>query len=156
MPNHPSSSKPPGGGRRQTQPDLRHGKPSRQAFMSQPRQPITVVLDRIRHNYNIGAIFRLCDAFLVERLIIAGVPANLRKRKLVQAAQGAQYWVPWTHAIDPAAAVARGQGDRRHRHRRGATALPRKTWSPRLPFAWCSVRRTTASTKPSLTWQTSQ
>ena len=34
-----------------------------------PRRPITVVLDGVRQNYNFGAIFRLCDAFLVERLV---------------------------------------------------------------------------------------
>lgn len=71
-----------------------------------PRQPITVVLDRIRQNYNIGAIFRLCDAFLVERLIIGGSAVELRKRKLVQAARGTQHWVPWERVENATAAVA--------------------------------------------------
>ena len=75
--------------------ELRQAKASRDAFLALPRRPITVVLDGIRQNYNIGAIFRLCDAFRIERLIIAGTPVELRKRNLVQAAQGAQRWVPW-------------------------------------------------------------
>ena len=71
----------------------------------QPRRPITVVLDRVCRPYNIGAIFRLCDAFLVEKLIIGGAPVELHKRKLVQAARGTHYWVPWEHVDDPIMAV---------------------------------------------------
>lgn len=58
----------------------------RTEFPTKPRKPITVVLDGVRQNYNLGALFRLCDAFLVERLIICGTQVMLRKRKLVHAA----------------------------------------------------------------------
>ncbi|HEX4077307.1 MAG TPA: TrmH family RNA methyltransferase, partial [Rhizomicrobium sp.] len=75
--------------------ELRGGKPDRDAFLRLPRQPITVVLDGVRQNYNLGAIFRLCDAFLVERLVVCGARVELHKRKLVQAARGTQRWVPW-------------------------------------------------------------
>jgi tRNA G18 (ribose-2'-O)-methylase SpoU len=85
-------------GRRQTRSDLRLFKTARNEFMKQPRRPITVVLDRVRQNYNIGAIFRLCDAYLVERLIVAGTTVNLRNRKLLQAARGTHRWVPWEQA----------------------------------------------------------
>jgi tRNA G18 (ribose-2'-O)-methylase SpoU len=71
--------------------DLRQGKPDREAFPTLPRGPITVVLNGIKQNYNIGAIFRLCDAFLAVRLVICGTKINLRKRKLVQAARGTQH-----------------------------------------------------------------
>jgi len=86
--------------------ELRATKLDRDRFPLLPRRPITVVLDGIRQNYNIGAIFRLCDAFRVERLIVCGKPVELRKRKLVQAAQGTQRWVPWEHAESAASAVA--------------------------------------------------
>jgi tRNA G18 (ribose-2'-O)-methylase SpoU len=65
-------------------------------FLTQPRRPITVVLDGVTQNYNIGAIFRLCDAFLVQQLVICGPKVELHKRRLVQAAQGTQRWVPWS------------------------------------------------------------
>jgi len=77
--------------------ELRSGKQDREAFLRLPRRPITVVLDGVRQNYNLGAIFRLCDAFLVERLIICGTRVELHKRKLVQAARGTQRWEPWRH-----------------------------------------------------------
>lgn len=86
--------------------ELRRTKPHRAEFAAQLRKPIAVVLDGVRQNYNLGAIFRLCDAFLAERLVICGTPVALHKRKLVRAAAGTQNWVPWEVAQD-AAAVAR-------------------------------------------------
>jgi len=85
--------------------ELRRLKPARAAFPARARNPITVVLDGVRQNYNLGAIFRLCDAFLVERLVVCGVPVMLHKRKLVQAAAGTQRWVPWVEAEDAAQVV---------------------------------------------------
>jgi tRNA G18 (ribose-2'-O)-methylase SpoU len=88
-----------------SKPELRHAKPSRESFAHLVRTPITVLLDGVTGNYNLGAIFRLCDAFLVEQLVVCGVPVLLRKRKLTQAAMGAQRWVPWREELDAADAV---------------------------------------------------
>jgi tRNA G18 (ribose-2'-O)-methylase SpoU len=90
-----------------SKPELRLAKPGRADFAFKVRNPITVVLDGVSGLYNIGAMFRLCDAFLVERLITCGEPteALLRKRKLVQAAMGTQRWVPWQEAPDAAPVV---------------------------------------------------
>jgi tRNA G18 (ribose-2'-O)-methylase SpoU len=85
--------------------ELRRRKPGRAEFVAQARNPVTMVLDGVRQNYNLGAIFRLCDAFLVERLVICGVPVLLHKRKLVQAAAGTQRWVPWEEANDAATVI---------------------------------------------------
>ena len=60
------------------------------------------MLDGVTQNYNIGAIFRLCDAFLVQELVICGAKVELHKRRLVQAAQGTQHWVPWGERHMPA------------------------------------------------------
>jgi hypothetical protein len=64
--------------------DLRRSKCDRNSFSKKPRLPVTVVLDRVRRAYNIGAIFRLCDAIVVESLVVTGVEVNLRNRHLVQ------------------------------------------------------------------------
>ena len=92
-----------------SKPELRQSKPSRADFAAKERNPITVVLDGVSGNYNLGAIFRLCDAFMVERLVICAAESQgrpgtplLRKRRFVEAAMGAQYWVPWQE--EPAAA----------------------------------------------------
>jgi tRNA (guanosine-2'-O-)-methyltransferase len=52
--------------------ELRRTKATRDKFLAHPRRPITVVLDGVAQDYNIGAIFRLCDAFLVQQLVICG------------------------------------------------------------------------------------
>lgn len=91
--------------------DLRRNKCDRDSFARKPRLPITVVLDEVRHAYNIGAIFRLCDAVLVESLIVAGVEVDLRKRRLTQAAQGTQHWTPWAQADVAEVAVAKAKAE---------------------------------------------
>ena len=48
-----------------TTPEQRRDKASRDELLRRPRRPITAVLDGVTHNYNLGAIFRLCDASLV-------------------------------------------------------------------------------------------
>ncbi len=68
------------------------------------------MLDGVTQNYNIGAIFRLCDAFLVQELVICGTKLELYKRRLVQAAQGTQHWVPWSERQHASEAVADAKG----------------------------------------------
>ena len=87
-------------------PELRHGKEDRHEFRARARMPIQVVLDGVRQGYNVGALFRLCDAFLCERLVICGRDGTRGTRKLVQAAQGTHKWVPWEQA-DSAVEVVR-------------------------------------------------
>lgn len=95
-----------------TKADLRANKPDRIAFLTQPRRPIRVILDGVAGNYNIGAVFRLCDAMLADRLIICGPTFEFRKRRISQAAQGAQNWVSWEHlqSVEQAVADARASG----------------------------------------------
>ena len=110
-----------------TTPELRRAKLTRDEFLVRPRRPITVVLDGVKQNYNIGAIFRLCDAFLVQELVICGTKVELHKRRLVQAAQGTQHWVPWS--------------DRQHANEAVADAKARGTWV-------VVAEQTTASVRP--------
>ena len=75
--------------------ELRQDKVDRHVFQERERLPIRVVLDCVRQGYNVGALFRLCDAFLCEELVICGRDSSHGTRKLVQAAQGSHRWVPW-------------------------------------------------------------
>ena len=121
--------------------DLRRTKATREEFLSRPRRPITVVLDGVSQNYNIGAIFRLCDAFLVQQLVICGTKVELHKRKLIQAAQGTQHWVRWSERQDAVEAIAEAKA-------RGAwvvlaeqttTAFTPSRFSHGFQRAWCLV-----------------
>ncbi len=91
--------------------ELRRSKCDRDAFAAKRRLPITVVLDRVTQAYNIGAIFRLCDAMLAEQLVITGADVDLRKRNLGQAACGTQFWTPWSQEKTAVEAVLRAKSD---------------------------------------------
>jgi tRNA G18 (ribose-2'-O)-methylase SpoU len=92
--------------------ELRLTKPTRAAFSAIRRLPVQILLDGVTQNYNVGAIMRLCDAMLVEGLVVCGGKPDIRNRRLVQAAQGTQRWVPWVHAesAESAAYELKAQG----------------------------------------------
>ena len=44
-------------------------------FKNSSKTPIKVVLDNIRSAHNVGSIFRTCDAFLIDEIILCGITA---------------------------------------------------------------------------------
>lgn len=52
--------------------------------------PIVLLLDNITGEANIGSIFRLADAFNVEKIIFAGTPPNLNSNRLKKTARSTQ------------------------------------------------------------------
>lgn len=80
-------------------------RPDRHDFPTLKRRPLRVVLDRVTRLPNIGTMFRLCDAFRVERLYVCGKDLVLHKRKLVTAAAGTLSWVPWEACASAEGAV---------------------------------------------------
>ena len=73
---------------------LRARKRDRHTFEAAPRAPIALVLDGVHGHYNKGAIFRLCDAFMVERLHLCNTTLDHWNRRFVKAARGTYRWVP--------------------------------------------------------------
>ena len=47
-----------------------------EAFKEAKKNQIAVVLDNIRSMNNIGSVFRTCDAFRVEKLLLCGITAT--------------------------------------------------------------------------------
>jgi tRNA G18 (ribose-2'-O)-methylase SpoU len=116
--------------------ELRRSKCDRSAFALKPRLPIRVVLDRVTQAYNIGAMFRLCDAMLAERLVIAGVEVDLSKRNLGQAACGTQNWTPWSQETSAADAVraAKGEGYQVAVVELASNSIPPEAFTPKFPL----------------------
>ena len=85
---------------RLTRQDLRQRKPTRSHFETLERQRIALVLDGVEGTYNQGAIFRLCDAFLLEKVHFCGVELQLSHRRFLKAARGTHGWVPHGHGED--------------------------------------------------------
>lgn len=62
--------------------------------------PLKVVADNVRSLYNIGAIFRTADAFLIDELILGGISGTPPHPEISKTALGAEDTVKWRHAED--------------------------------------------------------
>lgn len=81
-------------------------RPTIAQFREARKMSLTVVLDNVRSLNNIGAIFRTCDAFAVERLVLCGISQPPPSPEIHKTALGAEDSVEWTHYDSTADAVA--------------------------------------------------
>lgn len=75
-------------------------------FRRQAKMSLTVVLDNVRSLNNIGAIFRTCDAFAVERIMLCGISACPPSPEIHKTALGAEESVSWKYYPDTAACIS--------------------------------------------------
>ncbi|MCM1138477.1 MAG: RNA methyltransferase [Duncaniella sp.] len=66
-------------------------------YRKQEKMPLTVVLDNVRSLNNIGAIFRTCDAFAVEKLTLCGISGCPPSPEIHKTALGAEESVAWQY-----------------------------------------------------------
>lgn len=66
-------------------------------FHQSEKMPLTVVLDDVRSLYNVGSVFRSCDAFRVERICLCGITATPPHTEIHKTALGAEDSVEWKH-----------------------------------------------------------
>lgn len=59
--------------------------------------PLVVVLDNLRSAFNVGAIFRTCEAARVSHLYLCGITPYPPNEKLERPALGTTFRVPWSH-----------------------------------------------------------
>lgn len=62
--------------------------------------PLTIVLDNIRSQHNIGSVFRTSDAFLVEEIILCGITATPPNVEIHKTALGSEDSVKWSYRED--------------------------------------------------------
>lgn len=62
--------------------------------------PLVVVLDNVRSLYNVGSVFRTCDAFRVEKLCLCGITAQPPHIEIHKTALGAEESVDWSYFKD--------------------------------------------------------
>lgn len=74
-------------------------------YAEAPKIPLTVVLDNVRSLNNIGSIFRTCDGFAVERLILCGISQCPPSAEIHKTALGAEDSVSWEYFADTLHAV---------------------------------------------------
>ena len=59
--------------------------------------PLIVVLDDVRSMYNIGSVFRTCDAFRVETVFLCGICQTPPSTEIHKTALGAEDSVSWRY-----------------------------------------------------------
>ena len=58
-------------------------------FKEAKKLPLVVVLDNVRSVYNVGSVFRTCDAFRSESIYLCGISAQPPQIELHKTALGA-------------------------------------------------------------------
>ena len=66
-------------------------------FKESDKMPLIVVLDNVRSLYNVGSVFRTCDAFRVEKLCLCGITAQPPHVEIHKTALGAEDSVDWVY-----------------------------------------------------------
>lgn len=73
------------------------GRLTVEEYKRSDKLPLTVVIDNVRSQHNIGSIFRTSDAFRVERICICGISSTPPHREIHKTALGAEESVEWQH-----------------------------------------------------------
>ena len=79
-------------------------------FHEAEKMPLVVVLDDVRSLYNVGSVFRSCDAFRVEAVYLCGITATPPHPEIHKTALGGEDSVSWRYFKDATEAVAELQG----------------------------------------------
>lgn len=66
-------------------------------FKEAEKTPLTVVLDNVRSQNNIGSVFRTSDAFRVEKIALCGICSTPPHRDIHKTALGAEDSVAWQY-----------------------------------------------------------
>lgn len=59
--------------------------------------PVTLVMDNVRSEMNVGSVFRTADAFLIERVCLCGITPQPPKPEIHKTALGAEDAVVWQY-----------------------------------------------------------
>ncbi len=69
------------------------------------RHPITILLHNIRSLYNVGSIFRTCDAARTKELVLCGFTPHPPRAEIEKTALGATETVPWRYFSNTSKAI---------------------------------------------------
>jgi 23S rRNA (guanosine2251-2'-O)-methyltransferase len=73
------------------------GRKSADEMKRAEKIPVIVVLENIRSAYNVGSVFRSCDAFLVTAIYLVGYTARPPHKEIKKTALGAEETVDWKY-----------------------------------------------------------
>ncbi len=73
---------------------------SNEAFKSEKKNPVILILDNVRSLNNVGSAFRTSDAFLIEKIYLCGITGTPPHIEINKTAIGATDTVTWEYAKD--------------------------------------------------------
>jgi tRNA G18 (ribose-2'-O)-methylase SpoU len=82
------------------------GRLSPEEFKEAKKMPIVVVLDNVRSAYNVGSVFRTCDAFPVQALYLCGITCYPPHKEILKTALGSHETVTWKKFATTPQAIA--------------------------------------------------
>ena len=59
--------------------------------------PVTIVLDNVRSEMNVGSVFRTADAFVIKQIALCGITGKPPSHEIHKTALGAEDSVEWTY-----------------------------------------------------------
>ena len=81
------------------------GRISVEEFKAHSKLPVTIVLDNVRSQHNIGSVFRTADSFIMDRIILCGICATPPTAEIHKSALGAEFSVDWEYFAETIDAV---------------------------------------------------
>ena len=81
------------------------GRMSVDQYREAEKIPLVVVLDNVRSQHNVGAVFRTADAMRIERVVLCGICCCPPNQEIHKTALGAEESVDWTYIKETLEAV---------------------------------------------------
>ena len=76
-----------------------------EAYKTQVKTPLILVLDNARSALNVGSAFRTADGFALQKIYLCGITAQPPHKEILKTAIGATDSVDWAYLEDPTEAV---------------------------------------------------
>ncbi len=87
---------------------------STEEFKQASKVPVTIVLDNIRSQNNVGSVFRTSDAFRIEKIYLCGITSTPENREVHKTALGAEDAVDWEYQKDTMSVISRLKSEGYH------------------------------------------
>lgn len=81
------------------------GRLSVDQYREADKLPLVVILDNVRSQHNVGAVFRTADAMRIQRVVLCGICCCPPNQELHKTALGAEDSVEWTYYKETTDAV---------------------------------------------------
>ena len=80
---------------------------STEEFKQASKIPVTIILDNIRSQNNVGSVFRTSDAFRIDKIYLCGITSTPENREVHKTALGAEDAVDWEYEKDTLSVINR-------------------------------------------------